>query len=189
MSLIFLRRFITIDETWIHYYTPETKEVKTVDCEGDEPALKKAKMVLSAGKMMAIVFWDNHEIVFIDYLEKSKTITRVYYASLFDKIRAEIAQKRLHLEKKKVLFHQNNAPAHTSAVEIISWSKLMNCSSNWLTIHHIQQIWALATFSCFLTSKFGSEIFIEWGGHRICSRLFCRTRRQLLFGKVEEVTA
>ena len=22
----FLRRYITVDETWIHYYTPETKE-------------------------------------------------------------------------------------------------------------------------------------------------------------------
>jgi len=23
---VFLRRFVTVDETWIHWYTPETKE-------------------------------------------------------------------------------------------------------------------------------------------------------------------
>ncbi len=33
--------------------------------------------------------------------------------SLFD---AELKKKRLHLAKKKVLFHHDNAPAHSSAV-------------------------------------------------------------------------
>ncbi|KAG5320457.1 SETMR methyltransferase, partial [Pseudoatta argentina] len=49
----FLRRFITVDETWIHYFTPETKEQSK---QWTSPALKKAKTVKSAGKMMATVF-------------------------------------------------------------------------------------------------------------------------------------
>jgi len=39
----FLRQFITVDETWIHYFTPETKESKQWTSP-DEPALKKAKI-------------------------------------------------------------------------------------------------------------------------------------------------
>lgn len=112
----FLQRFITVDETWIHHYTPETKEQSKQWIAKGEPAPKKAKTVSSAGKVMATVFWDSHGIILIDYLQKGKTITGEYYASLLDKLKAEIARKRPHLKKKKVLFHQDNAPAHTSVI-------------------------------------------------------------------------
>ena len=35
---------------------------------------KKAKTVLSAGKVMATVFWDARGVVMIDYLEKVKQL-------------------------------------------------------------------------------------------------------------------
>jgi len=47
----FWRRFVTVDETWIHY-TPETKQSKQWIMSG-ESAPKKAKTVLSTGKVMA----------------------------------------------------------------------------------------------------------------------------------------
>ena len=65
---------------------------------------------------MATVFWDSHGVILIDYLRKGKIITGTYYASLLDKLKAELAEKRPHLQKKKILFHQDNAPSHTSAV-------------------------------------------------------------------------
>jgi len=76
----FWRRLITVDETWIHHYTPETKIQSKQWIEKGEPAPKKPKAVYSAGKVMASVFWDSHGIIFIDYLEKGKTITGAYYA-------------------------------------------------------------------------------------------------------------
>ena len=42
----FLRRFVTVDETWIHDYKPEMKE----QSKPGERAPKKAETVLSAGK-------------------------------------------------------------------------------------------------------------------------------------------
>jgi hypothetical protein len=42
---------------------------------------------------MATVFWHSHKILLMDYLEKSKSITGVYYASLLDNLKAEIATK------------------------------------------------------------------------------------------------
>jgi len=50
----FLRRFVTVDETWIHWYTPETKEQSKQRTSPGEPAPKKAKTVPSAGKMMMV---------------------------------------------------------------------------------------------------------------------------------------
>lgn len=112
----FLRRFVTVDETWIHWYTPETKEQSKQWTSPGERAPKKAKIVLSAGKVMATVFWDSQGVIYIDYLEKGKTVTGLYYAELLGRFDAELQKKRPHLAKKKVLFHHDNAPAHTSAV-------------------------------------------------------------------------
>lgn len=110
----FLRRFITVDETWIHHYIPECKEQSKQWIEAGKSGPKKAKTVKSAGKVMATVFWDARGIIFIDYLEKGKTINSEYYCALLDRLSEEIKIKRPHLAKKKVLFHQDNAPSHTA---------------------------------------------------------------------------
>ncbi|KAG5308253.1 GVQW3 protein, partial [Acromyrmex insinuator] len=49
----FLRRFIIVDETWIHYFTLETKEQSKQWTSPSEPAPKKAKTVKSTGKVIA----------------------------------------------------------------------------------------------------------------------------------------
>lgn len=110
----FLRRYITVDETWVHYYTPESTQQSKQWVLPGESAPKRPKAQKSAGKVMATIFWDARGIIFIDYLEKGKTITGEYYAALLDRLNGEIKIKRPHLAKKKVLFHHDNAPSHTS---------------------------------------------------------------------------
>lgn len=112
----FMRRFITVDETWIHHHTPETKEQSKQWIASGEPAPKKAKAVLSANKVMATVFWDARGVIYIDYLQKGKTINGEYYASLLQRFHQVLTEKRPHLARKKILFHQDNARVHTCAV-------------------------------------------------------------------------
>ena len=63
----FLRRFLT-DKTWIHWYTPETKEQSKQWTLPSERAPKNAKTVLSVRKMMATGFWDSQGVIYINYL-------------------------------------------------------------------------------------------------------------------------
>jgi len=72
-------------------------------------------VVVSARKVMATVFWDAEGIVLIDYLEHGSTITGTYYADLIEKCRAALKEKRRGKLRHGVLFHQDNAPAHTSS--------------------------------------------------------------------------
>ena len=65
---------------------------------------------------MASVFWDSEGSLMIDYLERGKTITGVYYAQLIRKLREVIKEKRRGKLRQGVVFHQDNAPAHTSTV-------------------------------------------------------------------------
>ena len=95
-----LRQFVTVDETWIHHYTPELKQQSKQWTASGECVPKKAKTVLSAGKVMATVFWDSQGIILVDYLEKGKTITGAYYATLLDRLKEELNQKRPRLAHK-----------------------------------------------------------------------------------------
>ena len=69
-------------------------------------------MQTSAGKVLASVFRDAQAILFLDYLEKRRTINNEYYIALFVSLKEEIDKKWPHMKKEKVLFHQDNAPCH-----------------------------------------------------------------------------
>ena len=96
----FLRHYVTFDETWIYYHAPETKNQSKMWTGPGESAPKKAKTVLSAGKVMATIFWDSHDIISIDYLQMGKIITGDYYVSLLDRFDAILKEKQTHLAKK-----------------------------------------------------------------------------------------
>ncbi|KAM8701714.1 hypothetical protein ACLKA7_005457 [Drosophila subpalustris] len=110
----FLRRYITMDETWIHHFTPESNRQSAEWHAAGESRPKRPKTQQLAGKVMASVFWDAHGIIFIDYLQKGQTINSDYYMALLERLKDEIAKKRPRMAKKKVLFHQDNAPCHKS---------------------------------------------------------------------------
>ncbi|GBP00756.1 Histone-lysine N-methyltransferase SETMAR [Eumeta japonica] len=88
----FSRRFVTMDETWIHHNTPETKEQSKQWVSRGERGPKKAKQSLSANKVMATVFWDARGVIHIDYLEKGKTITGEYYSKLLDRFAVDFSK-------------------------------------------------------------------------------------------------
>lgn len=73
---------------------------------------------------MASIFWDAQGIIFIDYLEKGKSINSEYYMTLLIKLKEEISVKRPGMAKKKILFHQDNAPSHRSIATMAKLSEL-----------------------------------------------------------------
>ena len=79
----FLHRYVTKHETCIHHYTPETKTQQWV------------------GKVMASVFWDAYDILFVNYLEKGKTINSEYFMILLHRLSAEIKKNGLTCKRKK----------------------------------------------------------------------------------------
>ena len=79
-----------------------------------EKRSKRPKTQMWAGKVMPSGFWDAHGVLFIDYLEKGKTINSKRYIVQLMRLKNEIVEKQLQMKKKKVLFHQDNAPCHKS---------------------------------------------------------------------------
>jgi len=97
----FVHRFITMDETCIHHYTPESKQQSKQWTEAGCSAPKKTRSVPSAGKVMTSVFWDAEDILFVDYLEKGKTINGEHYSNLLtrldEKIQDPVCKRKNHL--------------------------------------------------------------------------------------------
>ena len=112
-----------MDKTWIHHYTPETKTLSAEWTAAGEIRPKRPKTQQWAGKVMASVFWNAHGILFIDYLEKGKTINSDYHMASLDRLSAEIKKKQPHMQKK-VLFHKNNAPCHKSMKTMVELNAL-----------------------------------------------------------------
>ena len=108
-----LLRLVTVDETWIHYYEPESKAQSRQWVGPGSPRQKKFKTQPSAGMVMAKVLWDAKCVIMLDFLPKRSIITGVYYANLLDQLRTAVLEKRRGKLSKGVLRQQDDARVHT----------------------------------------------------------------------------
>jgi hypothetical protein len=60
----FLQCIFTGDETWVHYYQPETKWKSMQWKHPSSPVAKNFKMETSADKLMLTNFWDSQGPIF-----------------------------------------------------------------------------------------------------------------------------
>jgi hypothetical protein len=75
-------RYITMDETWLLHYTPESNRQSAEWTECDEPNPKRRKTQQSTGINITGCAW---YYIFINYLEKGQTINSEYYMALIER--------------------------------------------------------------------------------------------------------
>ena len=75
---------------------------------------KVSKDTTFGWKHYGFCFSDSSGILFIDYLEKGKTIKSVYYCAAMNLWKEKITRKRPHLLKKRYKYMQNNTSARKS---------------------------------------------------------------------------
>jgi len=78
----FLSRLVTMEETCLYRYDPETKQQPIEWRHSASPRPKKFRVQKSAGKVIASIFWYQDGILLIDYLPNGQTINAGYYSSL-----------------------------------------------------------------------------------------------------------
>ena len=113
----FFIRYVTMDEKWIYYYIPESNRQSAEWTANVGNCPKRPKTQMSPGKVLASVFWDAHGILFIDYLEKERTIYSEYYMMLLVRLKEGISKKWPQMKKKKVLTLEGDY--------IDEWSRLL----------------------------------------------------------------
>ena len=71
-----------MDETCLYHYDPETKEQSIEWRHSGSPRPKIFRVQKSAGKFLALIFWDQASILLVDYLPKGQSIDAEDYSSL-----------------------------------------------------------------------------------------------------------
>ena len=69
-----LERIITVDETWVYHFEPESKRRSMEWGHPNSPRTKKFKAQKSAGKIMASVFFDSQGVILEGILPKGQII-------------------------------------------------------------------------------------------------------------------
>jgi len=101
-----------MNETWLNRYDPETKQQSVEWRYRGLPRPKTFRVQKSSGKFLASIFWDQDDILLIDYLPNGQTINTEYYASLLVQLKDILKEKCRGKHTKLVLFLHDNAPAH-----------------------------------------------------------------------------
>jgi hypothetical protein len=91
----------------------------------------KRKTILSAGIIIAIVFWDSKDILHLHFLAGQKTIKAQYYSTLLnEKVKPEICSKRRKRQDSVCLCqdkdHPHNAALTMATVLKVKWDVLLH---------------------------------------------------------------
>ena len=101
-----------MDEAWFYHYNPETEQQSMEWRHSGSARPQKFRVQKSAGKVLALIFWAQDDILFIDYLSKGQTNNVEYYSSLLVQLKDILKEKCRGKITKWVLFLHDSAPAH-----------------------------------------------------------------------------
>lgn len=108
----FLDNIITMDETPLSLYLPESKRESAEWKLPGETSSRKLRSGTSHRKaVMLSVFWDSSGVILIDFLDSGNNIDGKYYSDLVVRARKKRRKSRL----SELYYLADNAPAHTSA--------------------------------------------------------------------------
>ena len=129
--------FTTVDKTWIHH----TKHQRQNSSQGNGYKCSKWSENCSiTWKRGDVYFWgDSQGAGLTDYLEKMQNISEEYYVGFLEQLNEAIMVKCFHLAKRKLLFHQNNAPNYTLSKD--------NWEASWIALWITVTCTVLARFS------------------------------------------
>ncbi|XKL61109.1 hypothetical protein PGB90_008166 [Kerria lacca] len=112
----YLSRIVTGDESWVHYYQPESKEQSKIwKKKGSEPT-RKFKTLPSEGKVLLTIFWDAKGILLEEYCPPRSTVNAASYCQTLKNLRRAIQNKRRGMLTKGVVLLHDNARPHVANV-------------------------------------------------------------------------
>ena len=101
---------VTGDEFWTHHYDPLSQLEAKVWKRLGEQTPTRLHQERSAGKIMMIIFWDKDGVLFTEYLPRGTTINGPCYASIIERLRSIIVEKRHGKVSRGVPLLHGSAP-------------------------------------------------------------------------------
>ena len=99
---------------WLHYYDPETKQQSSLWKKVSDPTPVKPRASKSAGKVLAVFFFDSNGIVYRHVVPRGTKVTAAAYVEILGNLCDAVNRKRPNLREGRWLLHHDNAPCHTA---------------------------------------------------------------------------
>jgi len=112
MNSAFFSSIVTMDETWMPMFNPETKQQSAQWKHTNSPPPKKFRVTASAEKMMAGMFWDSEGVILTHCVPKGTTVTGKTYEDVLRTKFLPALREKWSKKAAAVLFHHDNAPPH-----------------------------------------------------------------------------
>ena len=103
---------VTRDEFWIHHCDPLSQLEAKVWKKLNQQTPTRLRQERSAGKIMMIIFWDRDGVLLTEYLPRGITINGPCYASIIERLRSTIVEKRRGEVSRGMLLLHDNDPIH-----------------------------------------------------------------------------
>jgi len=146
----FLLPLVTMDETRLYHYDPETMQQSMELRHSSSPRPKKFRVQKSAGKVLASIFWDQDGILLIDYLPKGQTINAEYYSSLLCNWKTFWTKNATGRSPRGSCCCTTMPRLNGHLLPIRNWP---TWASNVFIAHPILRIWPRRTTTCSLDWK------------------------------------
>ena len=128
----FLRRIISIDETWAKSYEPELKRQSDEWRHHGSPRKQTVRPTPTNVKVMLILAYDWDGVIVNHRVHRGQNVNAAYYSSfLQDHLQAALRRKRCHHMVAQPIVLHDNARDHTAGV----MSALMN-RWGWEVLYH-----------------------------------------------------
>ena len=106
----FLCQVITMDESWVYMYEPETKQQLIQWVAKGSACPVKFKRTRATGKVLVITFFDHRGLIHREFL-RGQTVNRYNFIQILHRMRLAVIARRPRMWHNFVL-HMDNVPAH-----------------------------------------------------------------------------
>ncbi len=141
-----LKVMVTVDESWIYMYDPETKEQSKEWLCAMEPHPQKPQRTIATGKVMVVTFFDSLGLIYREFVHQPRTVNQNVFRQILTRFDIAFQNRRPRgVARGRHYIHMDNASAHTA---FLTRQHLQNLG--WTIIPHlpIRQIWLRMIFGC-----------------------------------------
>ena len=106
---------VTMDESWIYCYDPESKEQSREWLRSMESRPQKPRRTLATRKVMVVTFFDSKGLIYREFIRRPVTVTQLVFRQIFTRFDIACQNRRPRgTVNGRCFIHMDNAPAHTA---------------------------------------------------------------------------